>query len=98
MGRFTGFICDRQGCETMGEGSGRDKNQPPIHWPRINITVDDEEAKMGEMVFCSDACSLAWFALRVEEVAGGNPSKILHNLNHGDNPRADCWLCEVATR
>lgn len=76
--RFTGFICDRDGCQATAEGSGKEKNQVPYGWPRVNITTDGEvTARDGEKVFCSNTCSFIFFGHRLVEVDGGIISKTL---------------------
>lgn len=78
MARFTGFVCDRHDCTTTAPGSGKDQNQTPFGWPRVNILVDGEvTARDGEMVFCGNACALLYFGTRLVELDDGNITRTL---------------------
>jgi hypothetical protein len=63
MARFTGFICDRDGCNNTQEGTGKEGNEYPFNWVLVSIKTE-QDVREGQKIYCSDACTAILFAER----------------------------------
>lgn len=63
MARFTGFKCDRPGCDTTVSGES-DKGTTPVGWLRVQVITDKPDDNQFEL--CSNRCLIEMGIMRYE--------------------------------